>query len=187
LEAKWLTCTEGTIVDATIVNAPSSTKNKDRSRDPEMHSTQKWKQYYFGMKTHIGVDKKNGLVHTLACTSAEIHDSQMMDQLLHWEEKEIYGDGGYADKEKANAAIFSGKFWLVCRRAYRNRPLTQDDKNWNKFCSAIRSKIEWVFWVIKDLRWHRKVRYRWIHKNEMQRYMLCGLTNAYRMRQQLLS
>jgi IS5 family transposase len=152
-----------------------------------MHSTQKGNQRYFGMKAHIGIDKSNWLVHSLTCTSAEVHDSQMMDQLLHWKEKEIYGDGAYADKEKMDKSIFRGIFWLVCRRGYKNKPLTQDDKNRNRFCSAVRSKVERVFWVIKDLRWHRKVHYKWIHKNEMQRYMLCGLTNMYRMRNKLIA
>jgi IS5 family transposase len=83
LEEKRLTCTQGTIVDATIVNAASSTKNKEKQRDPEMHSTKKRDQHYFGMKAHIGVDKENGLVHSLTCTSAEVHDSKMIDKLLH--------------------------------------------------------------------------------------------------------
>jgi len=184
LEDKNLICTTWTIVDATIVNAPSSTKNKDKMRDPEMHSTKKGGQYYFGMKAHIGVDEENGIVHTLTCTSAEVHDSKVLDDLLHWKEKAVYGDSAYIDDKKCKNRC-SNPSWFLCRRAYRNRPLTEGDKLWNKCCSSVRSKVEWVFWVIKDLRWHRKVRYRGIHKNQMQRFMLCGLANIYRMRNQL--
>jgi IS5 family transposase len=186
LDEKWLIFTQWTIMDATIIQAPSSTKNKDEERDPEMHSTKKGNQRYFWMKTHIGVDSKNWIVHTLLCTPANIHDSVVDENLQHWKEKEIYADSAYHSKEKEDRAIFSWKFFLVCRKWSKNKPLTQEDHARNRFCASTRCKVEHIFWVIKNTRWHRKVRYKWLHKNEMQRYMLCGLVNLYRMRSYLL-
>lgn len=187
LEEKWLIVETWTIMDATIIQAPSSTKNKEEKRDPEMASTQKNNQRYFGMKTHIGVDSKNWIVHTVLCTSANVHDSVVDQELQHGKEEEIYWDSAYHSKEKEENATKLWKLFMVCRKWSRNKVLTDDDRSRNKFCSSIRCKVEHTFWIIKNTRWHRKVHYKWIHKNEMQRYMLCWLANIYRMRNHLLA
>lgn len=128
LKENGLIMREWTIVDATIIQSSSSTKNKKWERDPEMKSTKKWNQYYFWMKTHIWVDKENGLVHTIECTSANVHDSKLLEQLLHWEEKEIYWDSAYYSEQKLNEKIFSWTLFNVCMKWYRNKPLTQLQK-----------------------------------------------------------
>jgi transposase, IS5 family len=185
LEEKWLLVREGTTVDATIITAPSSTKNKDKSRDPDMHSTKKWNQWYFGMKSHIWVDSDSGIVHSLTCTWANVHDSVMVDNLVHGKEKKLYGDSAYYSDERRNERLFWGKLFCVQMRAYRNKPLWEFEKACNRVFSSTRSKVEHVFWVIKNTWWHHKVRYRWLMKNECQRYLLCWLANIWRMREQL--
>lgn len=183
LDEKWLICKEWTIVDATIIEASWSTKNKEWKRDPEMWHTMKRKKPLFWMKAHIWVDKKNGIVHTTKYTPANIHDSQMTEELLHWEEKEVIWDSWYADEKKRDKMLFwEGKLLITCRRAYRNKPLTEGDKIWNKLVSWVRMRVEWPFWVIKHLWWHTKLRYKWLRKNAMQWDMLFALTNIYRMR-----
>lgn len=102
LTDKGLLLREGTIVDATIINAPSSTKNQEKTRDPEMKQTKKGNQWYFGMKAHVGTDSKTGLAHSIVVTNAGVHDSQVMDELLHGEEQAVYGDRAYTKKEKVN-------------------------------------------------------------------------------------
>lgn len=185
LEEKWLLIKEWTTVDATIIPASSSTKNKDGKRDPEMRSTKKWNNYYFGMKAHVWTDSSNGLIHTLKCTSANVHDSVPMNDLLHGKEQVVYWDSAYMSKEKTE---FYAKMWVayhVCQRWSKHKKLDQLDKWLNRIFSKTRARWEWAFGVIKNLWKHRKVRYRWIHKNEMQRYMLAGLSNLYMMRKKL--
>lgn len=186
LEDKGLFVKSGTIIDASIIESPMSTKNKEKKRDEEMSFTKKRDKLHFWCKAHIWTDK-NWLVHSLDFTTAKVHDSQVIDSLLNWEEKELYADSWYANKKKEKELE---KKWIIpyfCRRAYRNKPLTAEDKLRNKICSHTRSKVERVFWVIKDKWWHRKVRYKWLKKNYMQWYFLCGLTNIYRMRNCFLS
>jgi transposase, IS5 family len=186
LVTKWLLLKEWTTVDATIISAPSSTKNEENKRDPEMHSTKKWNNHYFGMKAHVGTDSQSWLIHSVICTSANIHDSKMMDQLLHWEEQVLYGDSAYMSEEKRK---FYNKLWVayhVCRRWTRYKKLDQWDKRINRIFSEVRAKWEWAFGVIKNQRKHRKVRYRWIYKNWMQRYILAAVSNIYMVRKRLL-
>ena len=187
LEDEWLFIKEGTTVDATILPASSSTKNKNKERDPEMHSTKKWNNYYFGMKAHVGTDSSNGMIHSVECTAANVHDSIPIDKLLHGEEKVIYGDSAYMSKEKCE---HYKKLWVayhVCKRGSRNKKLDQLDKWLNRIFSETRARGEWAFGVIKNQWKHRKVRYRWIYKNWMQRYMLAGLSNLYMMRKKLVT
>jgi IS5 family transposase len=127
----------GTIVDATIINAPSSTKNKAKSRDPEMHQTKKGNQWYFGMKAHIGVDSRSKLIHSLVTTSANVHDSKVLAELLHGNETRVYGDSAYVGQIDAIRAKAPKARTFVNKRAYRNRPLTKADKETNRRKSSL--------------------------------------------------
>jgi len=172
-------CKKWTIVDATIITASGSTKNKEKSRDPEMHSTKKWNNYYFWWKAHIGVDKESGLATAMQFTAANVHDSNKLEELLHWEEETIYWDSAYYSQERKEK--FEKK-WIWFNVNKRGN-LTRKDEFFNRFFSKTRSKVEYIFWVIKDIRWHRKVRYKWILKNEQQWYLLLWLANLlYKVR-----
>lgn len=181
-----LTVGNGTIVDATIIHAPSSTKNKDGKRDPEMHSTQKGNQWFFGMKAHIGVDSKTGLVHSLIATSANVHDSQALPDLLHGNETRVWGDSAYMgqkaaiEKRAPNAKDFTNK------RARRNRPLTKDEMAANRTKSRVRAKAEHPFCVVKRLWGFTKVRYRGLAKNANRLYVAFALSNLFVSRNKLL-
>ena len=174
-----LTVGRGTIVDATIIHAPSSTKNKDGERDPEMHSTQKGNQWYFGMKAHIGVDSKTGLVHTMVATSANVHDSQVLPDLLHGDETRVWGDSAYMgqkhaiEKRAPNARDFTN------RRARRNHPLTDDERAVNRTKSRVRAKVEHPFCVVKRLWGFAKVRYRGLAKNTNRLFVAFALSNLF--------
>lgn len=186
LESKWLLLREWTTVDATIIHAPSSTKNREWKRDPEMHSTKKWNQWYFWWKAHIGTDKDSGCVHSVEFTSANVHDSQVLEELEHWNEKELYWDSAYHSEKQLRNHLNKWVLFSVCVKWSRNKSLTEYQKAVNRIYSQVRSKVEHVFGVIKHLWWHRKVRYRWLFKNHMQRYTLCWLANLYRMRRFLI-
>jgi len=138
---KGLMMKEGTIVDATIILAPSSTKNKDKKRDPEMSSTKKNDQWYFGMKAHIGVDAKSGLVHTVVTSTAKVSDIQKMDELIHGEEKAILGDKGYFSDERKRVARKQSIFWGVLDKQKGKRKLSKGKKYRNKKLSVIRAKV----------------------------------------------
>jgi len=176
----------GTIVDATIIDAPSSTKNKDKARDPEMHQTKKGNQWYFGMKAHIGVDSQSKLIHSVAATAANVHDSQMLEDLLHGDETRIWGDSAYAGqgdtiRERApNAKDFTNK------KGSRNRPLSDRDKAKNKTKSKVRAKVEHPFLVLKRVFGFSKVRYRGLEKKATRLFVACGLVNLYMVRRRLL-
>lgn len=128
LAQKWMLVKEWTTVDATILPAPSSTKNKEKKRDPEMKSTKKWKNYYFGMKTHVWTDSSNGLIHSVECTSANVHDLTPLEKLLHGKEKVIYGDSAYMSKENNDKYRKKGIAYYVCRRWSKHKKLDQLDK-----------------------------------------------------------
>jgi IS5 family transposase len=179
---------KGTIVDATLIAAPSSTKNKEKKRDPEMRQTKKGNQWYFGMKGHIGVDADSGLVHSVAGTAANVHDRVMMRTLLHGQEKAIFGDQGYASDADKEACRRNGEIhWFVNDRCKRNHPLSHGQRKKNRKRSSIRSKVEHPFHVIKNLWKHTKVRYRGIRKNTLQLHVLFALANLYLKRRQLLA
>jgi IS5 family transposase len=186
LESQGLLLREGTIVDATIINAPSSTKNKDKKRDPEMSSTKKGNKWHFGMKAHIGADTKTGVVHTVICTTASVHDSVEMEELLHGEETEIYGDKAYVNSEKQAHFEEQGKKWNINRKAKRGTSLTKKDEKWNKRVSKIRAKGEHAFRVLKHLWGYTKTRYKGIAKNAAQIFMLFSLSNLYMLRHQII-
>ncbi|MBU2213605.1 IS5 family transposase [Patescibacteria group bacterium] len=188
LERNGLFMKHGTIVDATIIAAPSSTKNRDKKRDPEMHQTKKGNQWYFGMKGHIGVDVDSGIVHSVEGTAANVHDRQKLHDLLHGEEKAIFGDQGYAsDEDKESCRKYGVTQWCVNDRGKRGRPLSHGQRKKNRKRSSVRAKVEHPFRVIKDQWGHRKVRYRGIKKNTLQLHMLFALANLYMKRRQLLA
>ena len=180
LLANGLTLCGGTIVDATIIAAPSSTKNKDKARDPEMHQTKKGGQWYFGMKAHIGVDSASTLIHSASVTAANAHDSQQLGNLLHGQETRLYGDSAYAGqqavlKERApKARDFTNK------RAYRNTPLGERDKQINTTKSQTRSKVEHPFLTLKKIWGFAKVRYRGLAKNANRLFAMLALINVDR-------
>ena len=186
LTERGLMMNEGTIVDATIINAPSSTKNKKKERDPEMHQTKKGNQWYFGMKAHTGVDKDSGLVHTVAVSAANLHDSQAMDELLHGQETALWGDNAYQSKERQQMAEDNGLTWHVNVKASRNRALTDQERMQNRERSRARAIVEHPYLVVKVLWGHSKVRYKGLLKNALQFFTLFALANVYHARRKLL-
>ncbi|HNN77225.1 MAG TPA: IS5 family transposase [Leptospiraceae bacterium] len=175
----------GTIVDATIIAAPSSTKNAEGKRDPEMHQTKKGNQWYFGMKLHIGVDSKENIIHSVATTPANVHDSQMIPELLHGNERRLYGDSAYSNqKEKIRQHAPHAKDFTN-KRAYRNAPLSDREKEKNRRKSAVRSLGETPFLIAKHLWGFTKTRYRGLAKNTHWLWITCALINIYVKRRAL--
>ncbi len=187
LGEQWILLKEWTTVDATIIHASSSTKNKDKKRDPEMKSTFKGKNAYFWMKAHAWTDKDTWLIHSLAFTSANVHDLVPLEKLLHGEEKVIYGDSAYMSIENRKNFYRKGVSYRACKRSTRYRKIDQLDKWMNQLFSKVRAKWEHAFGVIKHQWHHRRVRYRWLFKNSMQWYMLAWLSNLYMSRKKLLA
>jgi len=186
LEEKGLLLKQGTIVDATIISAPSSTKNATKTRDPEMKQTRKGNAWFFGMKVHTGTDKQ-GLVHSITTTDAAQADVMHLPALIHGEEDEIYGDRAYwneADKRDFESA---GVKYLVNRRATRNRPLSTYWRKINRSRSRVRARGEHAYHVVKRLWGFDKVRYRGLRKNTTRVFAAFALANLYLARQQLQS
>ncbi|MDH3378005.1 MAG: IS5 family transposase [Gammaproteobacteria bacterium] len=184
LSERNLIVSEGTIVDATIVSAPSSTKNQGQQRDPEMKSTRKGNQWYFGMKIHVGSDTR-GRAHSVAVTDASVHDSQVMDELLHGKEEAVYGDKAYADSHRRQEMEDAGVCWRVNRKASSKRKLSCADRSFNRKSNRTRAKVEHLFGVVKHLWGYRKVRYRGLEKNAAQVFGLLALANIYLARREL--
>jgi len=178
---------KGTIVDATIINAPSSTKNAEKKRDPQMHQTRKGKQWYFGMKVHTGTDADSGLVHTVRATSANVADVNVLGELLHGAEESLHGDSAYHSKQLQAQAEASGIEFNVNQRGTRSHPLTRAQRARNRRLSRIRATVEHPFLVVKRLWGHAKVRYRGITKNLAQMNTLFALANLYRVRYRLMN
>jgi len=185
LTEKGLLLREGTIVDATIINAPSSTKNRDKTRDKEMKQTKKGNQWYFGMKAHVGTDTKTGLAHSIVVTDAGVHDSQVMDELLHGEEQAVYGDKAYTSEKKKKEYEAKGIKWCVSRKSCRHYQLTPEDVEYNHQQSQVRAKGEHAFLVVKHLWRYQKVRYKGLFKNAAQVFSLFSLANVYLVRREL--
>ena len=182
LQANGVKVSGGTIVDATLIAAPPSTKNEDKARDPEMHQVKKGKQWHFGMKIHVGTDSKTGLVHSASITAANVHDSHEVPNLLHGDETRFYGDSAYRGKAQRerlreiapNAKDFTNK------RAYRNAPLSDADKEANRRKSSIRAKVEHPFLILKRLWGFAKVRYRGLAKNANRAFAMLAAINILR-------
>lgn len=191
LSARGLLLKQGTLVDATLIGAPSSTKNQDGRRDPEMHSTKKGEQWYFGMKAHIGVDAQSGLVHTVVGTSANAHDVTQADKLLHGEESYALGDAGYQGVEKRPEHQNTDTFWVTAMRpgkvkALPDNPQGHVARQLERIKAGIRAKVEHPFRVIKCQFGHTKVRYRGLAKNTAQLVTLFALSNLWMARKKLL-
>jgi IS5 family transposase len=187
LEARGALLRGGTIVDATLIAASPSTKNKDGKRDPEMRSSKKGNQWYFGMKAHVGVDAESGLVHTAGVTAGSVHDAKVMDRLIREDDTAVYGDKGYASDERKRAAEDAGVLWAVKEKAKPGRDLTRRQKARNHRFGKVRAKVEHVFRVMKCQFGYRKVRYRGIAKNGAQVFALLALANLYLARGRIAS
>ena len=187
LAAQGLQVSRGTIVDATIIAAPSSTKNRQKARDPEMHQTKKGNQWYFGMKAHIGVDSRTKLIHSVVATAANVHDSQMLPKLLHGQETRVWGDAadnGQRDVIQHHAPHAQS---FIQAKAHRHRPLSEDEQAKNRTKAKVRAKVEHVFLVMKQIFGWAKVRYRGLAKNTNWLFVTCGLTNLFLARRRLLA
>ena len=166
------TLRSGTLVDATIIDAPSSTKNKAKARDPEMSSTKKGNDWFFGMKAHIGVDAESGVIHSLETSTAKVHDSQVWDALLHGNETSVWADKGYVSAERAAALSGPSQFWSVMRKAPKGGKLHPIEETTNRIIAKVRAKVEHPFRVIKWQFGHVKTRYRGLAKNRAQLFTL---------------
>ena len=186
LLSKGLILKKGTIVDSTIIEAPSSTKNQKKERDPDAHQVKKGNAWHFGYKAHIGVDKDSGLVHTLKVTSANVHDVSMTSQLLTGDENVVYGDSGYVGAEKREDAILSNNSGKKIKYKTNRRP--SHSKNNSKRSqaqikrrehekSSVRAKVEHVFGVVKGQLGYRKTRYRGLQKQTSKMNMMFALAN----------
>ena len=187
LAAKGELLRGGTIVDATLIAASPSTKNKEQRRDPEMTSSKKGNQWYFGMKAHVGVDAKSGLVHTAGVTTGSVHDAKVMYRLIREDDRAVYGDKGYVSAEKKRAAEDAGVLWAVKEKAKPGRKLSKRQQARNRRFGKVRAKVEHVFRVMKCQFGYRKVRYRGIAKNGAQVFSLLALANLYLARGRLAS
>ena len=189
---RGLSLRQGTIVDATLISAPSSTKNKDGKRDPEMHQTKKGNQYYFGAKAHIGVDDESGLVHSVVVTAANVADVTQVDKLLHGDENVVCADAGYTGVEKRPEHEGRPVIWQVAARRSTYKKLDKRSalykaKRKIEFCKAqTRAKVEHPFRVIKRQFGYVKVRFRGLMKNTAQLTTLFALANLWRVRKQLM-
>ena len=184
LASKGLLLRSGTIVDATIITAPSSTKNATATRDPEMHQTRKGKTWFFGMKAHVGTDPK-GLVHSLTTTDASVADVTQLPTLLHGEEKVLYGDRAYWSEGDRDACEASGVRYRINRRAKPRHPLPERWREINRARSRVRARGEHAFHVVKHLWGFKKVRYRGLMKNTARLFTMFALANLYLMRRRL--
>ena len=190
LQAKGLLMKKGTVVDATLIAAPSSTKNASGERDPEMHQTKKGNQWYFGMKAHIGVDADSGLVHSVIGTAANVNDVTQAGRLLHGDEQEAFGDAGYRGVGKRAEA--QGPEWHVAMRPGERKQLNPfiagqfEALELEKWKASVRAKVEHPFRVLKRQFGYVKVRYRGLAKNTAQIVTLFALSNLWMARRQLM-
>ncbi len=186
LEAKGLKLSKGTIVDATIIAAPSSTKNAEKARDPDMHQTKKGNQWYFGMKAHVGIDSRSKIIHAVVATAANVADSEILPDLMHGEETRVWGDQAYrgqTDVIKAHAPNAKD----FTNRRYRHRGIVDEiERAKNRTKSKVRSKVEHSIGVIKRVFGFAKVRYRGLDKNANRLFVTCALANLFLARRHLL-
>jgi IS5 family transposase len=191
LQRKGLSLRSGTIVDATIIQAPSSTKNSDSERDPEMHQAKKGNPWFFGMKAHIGVDDASGLVHHVECTAANVSDVTQAHKLLHGKEDVVFGDSGYTGVEKREETQDVDAVFLIAEkpsaiRAMKTKREQRDARALERWKASLRAKVEHPFRVIKRQFGDAKVRYRGIAKNAAQVLTLFALSNLWMSRRRLM-
>ena len=191
LQRKGLSLRSGTIVDATIISAPSSTKNRESERDPEMHQTKKGNQWFFGMKAHIGVDDVSGLVHHVACTAANVSDVTQAHRLLHGEEDVVMGDSGYTGVAKREELQGVKSVFLIAEKpsvikAMKTKREQRQARALERLKASVRAKVEHPFRVVKRQFGYMKVRYRGLAKNAAQVLTLFALSNLWLARRRLL-
>jgi IS5 family transposase len=186
LQEQGVRITTGTIVDATIIHAPSSTKNREQKGDPEMHQAKKGKQWYFGMKAHVGVDSKTKLIHTALVTPAHVADATVLPELLHGEETRVWGDQAYrGQSEVIHECAPRAQDCTHRRYRYKDR-IDEVERAKNRTKSTVRSKVEHVFGVMKLTFGFVKVRYRGLVKNANRLFATCALVNLFLVRKKLL-
>jgi IS5 family transposase len=193
---RGLLMSKGTLVDATLIAAPGSTKNREHARDPDMHQTKKGNTWHFGMKAHIGVDRESGLVHTLVTTAANVSDISQTPALLHGQEQDVWADAGYVGVEKREdmrAALEARAQEVQWHVAKRRKTLAKLADGWQKdlaqayekLKAQVRASVEHPFHIIKNIFKHKKVRYKGLAKNDAQLNVLFALSNLYMVRGQL--
>jgi len=185
LESRGIRISRGTIVDATIIHAPSSTKNRSGERDPEMHQTRKGQQWYFGLKAHIGVDSKEGHVHSLCTSAASVADKHMLPDLLHGEERKVWGDGAYQGQGEAIRHAAPHAQDMTSRRVKYKNFVDELEKAKNRTKARVRAKVEHPFRILKRLFGFEKVRYRGNKKNHHRLCTCFALVNLYVHRKRL--
>lgn len=185
LQGRGLKVGTGTIVDATIIGAPSSTKNADKKRDPEMHQTRKGKQWYFGMKLHIGVDCRTGLAHSAVVTAANVHDKHPLPHLLHGDEERVYGDSAYASQKDLITGKAPKAKDFTNKRVRKGEEVDEVQRRKNRKKSRVRARVEHVLGVVKKLWGFTKVRYRGLQKNATRAFTALALANIYLCRHEL--
>jgi len=186
LDRQGIKVGKGTIVDASIISAPPSTKNKDKSRDPEMHQMKKGNQWFFGMKAHIGVDSRTKVIHAVAATAANVHDATCLPDLLHGDETKIWGDSAYQGQGDAIRKCAPNAQDMTNRRYRRQGEVDELERAKNKTKSSVRAKVEHPFLVIKRIFGFAKTRYKGLDKNAHRLFVTCALTNLYLVRRRLL-
>ena len=186
LEGNGIKVGRGTIVDASIISAPSSTKNKDQRRDQDMHQTKKGNQWFFGMKAHIGVDSRTKVIHAVVATAANVHDSTCLPDLLHGGETKVWGDSAYQGQIGVLRACAAKALDLTNRRYRRRGEVDEDERAKNRTKSTVRARVEHAFLVIKRIFGFAKTRYRGLEKNAHRLFATCALANLYLVRRRLL-
>jgi IS5 family transposase len=187
LQANGMKVGTGTIVDATIIGAPSSTKNADKQRDTEMHQTRKGQQWFCGMKLHIGVDSGTGLAHSAVVTAANVHDKHPLPDLLHGQEQRVYGDCAYASQGELIHSKAPAAADMTNKTVRPGSPTEELERMVNRGKSRVRSRVEHVFGVVKKLWGFTKVRYRGLAKNGTRAFVVTALANLFLARKRLLA
>jgi IS5 family transposase len=185
LESRGIRITTGTIVAATIIHAPSSTKNEKKERDPEMHQTKKGNQWRFGMKARIGVDSKEGIVHSVCPTAASVSDVHVLPELQHGDEKNVRSDAGYQGQTEAIHEAAPQVRDMTSRRVKTKAGVDEAGKQSNRAKARVRAKAEWPFRIVKRVFGFTKVRYRVLKKNHRWLYAAFALANLYKNRKRL--
>jgi IS5 family transposase len=186
LQEKGVRMSAGTIVDATIIEAPSSTKNQSGERDPEMHQTKKGNEWHFGMKAHIGVDAESKMIHSVEVTPANVHDATVISQLVRPTDRVVWGDKAYAGTQARIREAAPEAVDCTLNKAKPNKTLTKTQEKYNRSQSRIRARVEHCFGVMKNIFDFRKVRYRGLAKNANRVIMTCALINVYLNRTKLV-
>jgi IS5 family transposase len=185
LQDQGMKISTGTIVDATIINAPSSTKNQKKERDPERHQTRKGNQWYFGMKAPIGVDSQSKIIHAVVATAANVHDSQVLPDLLHGEETRVWGDSAYTGQGEILRERAPRAKDFTNRKGHRHAGLSAEERTRNRTKSRVRAKVEHSIGVIKRVFGFNKIRYRGLEKNAHRLFVTCALANLFMARHHL--